>query len=213
MGHLDENTIVAFFSAERAPDLVARIEAHTAGCERCRTLLAEYAAIARTEKPVVTERLASEASEEADAVDLVHRLAMAQATKRIGTTVKGKWEIEALLGTGGMSLVYAARHRNGRRVAIKFMRPELAVERSLVERFLREGYVANKIDHPNAVAFLDDDVAEDGAPFLLMELLTGETLRARLGRGPLPLAEACASRAISSTSSPLRTTRRSSIEI
>jgi eukaryotic-like serine/threonine-protein kinase len=194
VGHLDENTIVAFFSAERAPALVARIEAHAAECERCRTLLAEYAAIARTEKPVVTERLASaanpQADGEADAVELVHRLALAQATKRIGTIVKEKWEIEALLGTGGMSLVYAARHRNGRRVALKFMRPELAVERSLVERFLREGYVANKIDHPNAVAILDDDVAEDGAPFLVMELLAGETLRGRLGRGPLPTPDA-----------------------
>jgi serine/threonine-protein kinase len=56
---------------------------------------------------------------------------------------------------------------------------------------LREGYVANKVEHAGAVAVLDDDVSEDGAPFLVMELLRGRTLRARLEEeGPLPVAEA-----------------------
>jgi len=191
VAHLDENIIVAFFSPERTDDVVARVEAHAADCEKCRSLLAEYAAIARTEQPVVTEPLVEQpVADDGNKVDLVHRLALAQATKRIGTIVSGKWEIDALLGAGGMSVVYSARHRNGRKVALKFMRPELAVERSLVERFLREGYVANKIDHPGAVAIVDDDVAEDGVPFLVMELLTGESVRARLTRGPLPVDDA-----------------------
>ena len=89
-----------------------------------------------------------------------------------------------------MAYVFAARHRNGRRVAIKCMRPEVALEPSLVARFLREGYLANKVEHPGAVAILDDDRMDDGAPFLVMELLTGKTLRERPVNGPLGLEEA-----------------------
>jgi serine/threonine-protein kinase len=115
---------------------------------------------------------------------------VAQAAKHIGAQLKGKWSIETLLGVGGMAFVYSARHRNGRRVAVKVMRPELAAVPSLVERFLREGYLANKIEHPGAVAILDDDVMDDGTPFLVMELLTGKTLRQRLNDGPLELQHA-----------------------
>ncbi len=107
-----------------------------------------------------------------------------------GAVLENKWHVERLLGEGGMARVYAARHRNGRRVALKFMRRELAAEPALVERFLREGYVANKIDHPGAVAILDDGVAADGTPFLVMELLEGRTLRERIEEGTLSLHEA-----------------------
>ncbi len=123
-------------------------------------------------------------------VELVQRSAEAKANKRVGSVLKGKWKVERLLGAGGMAHVFAARHRNGRRVAIKCMRPELTSEPELVERFLREGYVANKIEHPGAVAILDDELTDDGTPFLVMELLVGQTLRQRLESGPLPLGEA-----------------------
>ena len=118
------------------------------------------------------------------------RAAHARASALVGKTLKDKWLVERLLGLGGMALVFAARHRNGRRVAIKCMRPELAFEPAYVERFLREGYVANKIDHPGAVAILDDDTMEDGTPFLVMELLSGTSVRDRLTVGPMPLGEA-----------------------
>ena len=110
--------------------------------------------------------------------------------KYIGTLLKGKWRVERLLGFGGMAFVFAARHRNGRRVALKCMRPELVLHPTLVERFVREGYVANTIEHPGAVAILDDDVMDDGTPFLVMELLSGMTLRERVAHGPLDLGEA-----------------------
>jgi serine/threonine-protein kinase len=107
--------------------------------------------------------------------------------------LSGRWRIDRLIDTGGMAQVYAATHRNGRPVAVKVLRPELAVLPELVERFLREGYVANKVQHPGAVAVLDDDIAPDGAPFLVMELLTGRTLRQRLSAsGPLPIGDALA---------------------
>jgi serine/threonine protein kinase len=190
---LDENSIVAFFESGLTIDARARVDEHAAECESCRRILAEYGGMARTAlvrtEPVsgVTEREAGRDG----ATDIARLLAHAQAARRIGTVLCGKWRIDGVIGMGGMAQVYAATHRNGRRVAVKMMRPELAVEPSLVERFLREGYVANKVGHAGAVAVLDDDVTEDGAPFLVMELLLGRTLRGRLEQdGPVPVAEA-----------------------
>jgi serine/threonine-protein kinase len=102
---------------------------------------------------------------------------------RIGTMLKDKWRIDALLGVGGMATVYAATHRNGKRVAVKMLHPELSRDPSVRERFVREGYVANRVGK-GAVTVDDDDVAEDGAAFLVMELLEGETLEGRRERSP-----------------------------
>jgi serine/threonine-protein kinase len=80
-----------------------------------------------------------------------------------------------------MASVWAARHRNGKRVAIKLLHPELTRDEYVRRRFLREGYVANKVKHPNVVTILDDD--DDGEMvFLVMELLEGETLNERWKR-------------------------------
>jgi serine/threonine-protein kinase len=104
------------------------------------------------------------------------------AKGRIGQTLQGKWHVDHLLGIGGMGAVYAVTHRNGRRAAIKILHARFAADRDVRKRFMREGYVANKIDHPGAVAILDDDVLPDGSPFLVMELLDGESLSVRLRR-------------------------------
>lgn len=105
-----------------------------------------------------------------------------RAEARLGTVLRGRWRLERIIGVGGMATVYAATHRNKSRVAIKVLHPELAIDAEVTARFLREGYVANAVDHPGTVKVLDDDVTEDGAPFLVMELLYGETLDARLTR-------------------------------
>ena len=99
-----------------------------------------------------------------------------RAYARLGNVLKEKWRLDDLVGVGGMAAVYAATHRNGKRVAVKIMHPEMSANRDLTERFLREGYVANKVAHSGAVSILDDDVAEDGSAFIVMELLEGETL-------------------------------------
>ncbi|MBK7581164.1 MAG: serine/threonine protein kinase [Myxococcales bacterium] len=107
-----------------------------------------------------------------------------RAKTRVGTVLREKWRIDALLGVGGMAAVYAATHRNGTRAAVKVLHPELVSHPSIRSRFLKEGYVANRIDHPGAVRVTDDDTAEDGSMFLVMELLDGESLedrRVRLG--------------------------------
>jgi serine/threonine-protein kinase len=116
----------------------------------------------------------------------------ALARSRIGKVLREKWRIDTMLGAGGMAVVYSATHvNNGRRAAIKVLHPSLGNNAEVRTRFLREGYLANKVEHPGTVAVLDDDVAEDGGVFLVMELLEGETLegrRERLGR-PLPWPE------------------------
>lgn len=95
---------------------------------------------------------------------------------RIGSVLRGKWRIDRLLGIGGMAAVYEGTHRNGKRGAIKMLHLEYSTDADLRTRFLREGYVANTVNHPGAVNVFDDDVAEDGSVFIVMELLLGKTL-------------------------------------
>src|ERR1700759_638782 len=94
-----------------------------------------------------------------------------RARARVGTVLKAKWRLDELLGVGGMAAVYAATHRNGKRVAVKVLHPELSVNSNVRHRFKREGYVANSVRHRGAVSVDDDDTAEDGSAFLVMELL------------------------------------------
>jgi serine/threonine protein kinase len=100
----------------------------------------------------------------------------ARADARIGTALRGKYFLERVLGIGGSASVFAATHRNGSRVAVKVLHPEFSKLPDVRMRFLREGYVANKIAHPGVVKVLDDDTDADGSVFLVMELLEGETL-------------------------------------
>ena len=96
-----------------------------------------------------------------------------RAKERVGLVLRDKWRLDTLLGVGGSAAVYAATHRNGKRGAIKLLHPEFASQADFVERFLQEGYVANKIEHPGAVSILDDDRTDDGLAFLVLELLEG----------------------------------------
>ena len=116
-----------------------------------------------------------------------------RARARLGTVLADKWKLEGLLGVGGMAAVYSARHRNGARAAIKLLHPELARVPELRERFLREGYLANTVEHPCAVRVLDDDVVaggpDEGNAYLVMELLEGESVDTRMLRLAAPLSE------------------------
>jgi len=112
------------------------------------------------------------------------------ASDLTGVVLKEKWRIDALLGEGGVATVYAATHRNGKRVAVKVLHPQLASVAEIRERFLREGYVANRVEHPGCVSVLDDDTTADGLTFLVMDLLDGESLEKRLAReGRLPVKD------------------------
>jgi eukaryotic-like serine/threonine-protein kinase len=104
------------------------------------------------------------------------------AFSRVGAMLRGKWHLDDVLGVGGMACVYAATHRNGTRAAIKVLHPDLAERPGMVERFVCEGYLSNKVGHRGAVRVIDDDVDADGTVFLVMELLQGETLEVRRDR-------------------------------
>lgn len=115
------------------------------------------------------------------------------ATSRLGTVLKGKYRLDAILGMGGMAVVYKATHRNRAEYAIKMLLPEQSMAPEIRSRFLREGYAANSVKHAGAVRVLDDDVSEDGAAFLVLELLHGlacDKLIADCG-GRLPVHAAC----------------------
>lgn len=105
-----------------------------------------------------------------------------QAQTRVGTTLRGKWHLDRLLGFGGMAAVYAATHRNGTRAAVKVLHQEYSSHRHVRARFLKEGYLANRVNHPGVVRVLDDDQADDGSLFIVMELLDGESLQERAKR-------------------------------
>ena len=111
-----------------------------------------------------------------------------RALERVGQLLDEKWTLERILGSGGMGAVYAARHRNGARAAVKVLHPELARRADVRERFLREGYAANRVGHRGAVQVLDDDTVkegpDEGTAYLVMEILEGESLEERIERGP-----------------------------
>ena len=104
----------------------------------------------------------------------------------------GNYRSISLLGEGGMGAVYLAEHPEiGRRVAVKVLRPDLTRDPQLLTRFLNEARAANAIHHPNIIEILDSGTTDDGMPYLVMELLEGETLAARVRRlGKLSLTEA-----------------------
>ena len=152
---------------------------------------------ARTDSPIRPSRPSRDASSERTFgfrynLDRVTDDADKQAQARVGTVVDDKWTLERLLGIGGMAAVYAARHRNGARGAVKVLHPDLSRHKEVRDRFLREGYAANRVGHPGAVKVLDDDVVasgpEAGTAYIVMELLEGESMQDRLERGP-PLGE------------------------
>jgi serine/threonine protein kinase len=115
-----------------------------------------------------------------------------RARARVGNVLDDKWTLERLLGIGGMAAVYAARHRNGARAAVKVLHPVLSRHEEVRERFQREGYAANQVEHPGAVKVLDDDVVSSGpdagTAYIVMELLEGRSMQERLERGP-PMSE------------------------
>ncbi len=119
-----------------------------------------------------------------------------EALSHIGTVLKGKYRLDSVVGSGGVATVYAATHRNKKRFAIKMLHREFSAHDDVRAGFLREGYAANSVGHPGVVNVLDDDTADDGSAFLVMELLEGrsvENLRERRGgRLPVPVVLAIA---------------------
>jgi len=107
-------------------------------------------------------------------------------------TKLGSYEVTALLGEGGMGAVYRARDsRLNRDVAIKVIAGTLAADDTAMTRFEREAMAVASLSHPNILSIFEFSRAGD-TPFVVMELVAGETLRARLDRGPIPARKAIA---------------------
>jgi eukaryotic-like serine/threonine-protein kinase len=109
-----------------------------------------------------------------------------------GEIVGGKYRLTRFLAAGGMGSVYEAQHTVvKRRVAVKFLRADLAVERSSLARFQREAQAAGALESEHIAAALDFGIAGDGSPYIVMEYLVGESLSSLLEREKrLPLARA-----------------------
>src|SRR5713101_3001056 len=112
----------------------------------------------------------------------------------VGTVLDGQYQIEALLGKGGMGAVYRARHiLLGDRVAIKLLPPEMRSNTEWLRRFQREGQAARRFRHHNAVTVYDLRTSSDGAIYLVMEYVEGNTLDAEMKKhGRFAPAEALA---------------------
>src|SRR5258708_18125704 len=112
-----------------------------------------------------------------------------------GDVVASKYEVEKVLGVGGMGVVLAARHvQLGQRVAIKFMRLEAAREANAVNRFLREARAAVALSSEHVTKVLDVGTLESGAPYMVMEYLAGADLGEVLRQnGPLTVVWAVTS--------------------
>ena len=108
----------------------------------------------------------------------------------VGSTVS-HYTILEHLGGGGMGVVYKAEDtRLKRTVALKFLPPELTQDPEAKERFIHEAQAASALQHNNICVVYDIDEAADGQMFISMEHLDGETLKVKIGRGPLKIDEA-----------------------
>jgi eukaryotic-like serine/threonine-protein kinase len=107
----------------------------------------------------------------------------------IGSTIAGRYLVEERIGEGGMATVYRARHKLvDRPCAIKVMNPALAADATVRERFRREAKSTQMLAHPNVIEIFDHGETVDGTPYMVMELLDGQTLAELLAEGPLPLS-------------------------
>lgn len=101
----------------------------------------------------------------------------------VNTVLDGQYQVESMLGKGGMGAVYSARHiLLGDRVAIKILPPEVRTNTEWLRRFQREGQAARRFRHPNAVTVYDLRTAADGTVYMVMEYVEGHTLGEEIKR-------------------------------
>jgi hypothetical protein len=108
---------------------------------------------------------------------------------RVGSVLQGRYRLDAQLASGAMGVVYRGeRLQLGRPVAVKFLHPWIATQKAFLGRFENEARAMSRLQHPNCVSVLDFGV--DGTPYLVMDFVTGKTLRQMLADGRLDPARA-----------------------
>src|SRR5262249_24242850 len=114
-------------------------------------------------------------------------------TTLLGTTLNGRYRLEARIGAGGMSTVYRALDETlQRQVAIKLMNREIASDSDQLERFRREARAVAQLSHPHIVGVIDAG-EDEGRPYIVFEYVEGQTLKERIRQlGQLPVDESVA---------------------
>src|SRR4030095_3436452 len=110
----------------------------------------------------------------------------------VGTSIADKYEILSVLGQGGMSVVYKARHLLMKKaVAIKVLLPQLVLNPQSLKRFQQEASASSSLSHPNVITVYDFGVSAQGLPYLVMDLLYGDSLADEVkNNGPLEVGRA-----------------------
>ncbi len=187
MSCLDEETILAFCRGTLADDGRARALEHIASCDECRALVS---AVARSTMGAQDPAMAPTTPLGGSPPKMA--TGPARAPVEAGDVLAGKYEVERVLGAGGMGVVVAARHTQlDRRVALKFLLPAACEVPGAVTRFVREGKAAARITSEHVARVTDVGMLDGGAPYLVMEDLDGEDLGAvAKRRGRIPADEA-----------------------
>lgn len=194
-GCLDEETVLAFCDGRLPLDARARAEQHLDGCADCRQLVS---AIAQTSLAGVARGAPDSPLPLAPTAPAGRAPMTLSSRPRIpvaeGDILEGRYRVERVIGAGGMGVVVAARHLElDQRVALKFLLPEACAADGAVERFLREGKAAARLDSEHVARVLGTGRLDGGAPYLVLEYLEGSDLGALLAaRGRLSVAEAAA---------------------
>ena len=112
---------------------------------------------------------------------------------RVGAVIRGRYRILAMVGEGGMGAVYKAMHTHFQELrALKVIHGDLASNPTFIRRFQQEGVITRRLQHPNAVRVEDIDEAEDGRPFIVMELIEGQALNDVIAaQAPLATERVC----------------------
>lgn len=175
----DACVLDAYVRGEADSELRGGLEAHLDACIECRRVVA-----ALMDAPASTSGVFAQTLESQPAGAEVHGLAP-------GQVLLDKYEVETLLGAGGMGIVARARHRVlDRPVVIKLLKTPHASEEA-VRRFLREARAAAAIESAHVVRVIDAGLLDRKRPYLVLEHLEGRDLAAELSeRGRLPAAEA-----------------------
>lgn len=112
-------------------------------------------------------------------------LQMEKLDSTLGAIFAEKYEIESVIGSGGMSVVYRARHKlMDKTVAIKLLDPRLVRQQVAVRRFQLEAQAASRLNHPNLIIIHDFGITPDNQPYIIMDFLSGRSLQQILDEKP-----------------------------
>jgi eukaryotic-like serine/threonine-protein kinase len=174
--HLDDNAASEFVSGTLSPSALGKVEGHLASCRECRALVAALAADPATDSVGVTfQRLTS--------VSSVGELPRRPPSS--GDRV-GRYLVLSALGAGGMGVVFAAWDPQlGRKIALKLLRSSVASSsKDARTRLRREAQAIAQLSHPNVVSIYDVGTTDDGALYIAMEFVEGDTLTSWLKSYP-----------------------------